>query len=330
MQMKTKLLRADKKKDIELALDFLSRGQIVAVPTETVYGLAADATNIEAVNKIFKAKERPQNHPLIVHISAFEKLSEWVKSIPFEAKILADKFWPGPLTLVLKKKESVNSVITGNLGTIAIRVPKEPTLLKILKALDKGLAAPSANPHKRISPTSAKHVLGALYGKIAAVLDGGDCQLGLESTILDLTEKIPRILRFGPISKGDIEAVIGKPVYSHLMQNEKVPGNMEVHYQPNTKSNLMSFEEINNTLSSDLAKNKVFGVLHFTKFNKKYPNVKAIKIAKNKRSYARLMYSSMHELDKMNVFQILIESPPNKLGWEAILDRLTKATNSNF
>lgn len=326
MNIETKILNANKEKDILEATAMIQRGQIIAVPTETVYGLAADARNIHAVEKIFTVKNRPSNHPLIVHIASFEKISEWAKDIPPAAAIIAKHFWPGPITLLLKKNDLVNDVVTGGLNTIAIRIPQNEVLLKILQLLNTGIAAPSANPHKRISPTTSQHVMSGLSGKIDAVLDGGACQIGVESTILDLTKSRISILRHGPITKKMIENVLKVSVYSPSSHLEKVPGNMRAHYQPYTKTYLKSLSEIEMQLSLIENQEKLFGIIHYSDMKYRHKNIKAIKLSKNKTQYGKLIYNALHELDKMNVDQILVEAPPNKEEWDDILDRLSKAS----
>jgi L-threonylcarbamoyladenylate synthase len=326
MNKKTKILNADLEKDILEASSMLKKGQIVAVPTETVYGLAADARNIDAVKQIFTIKNRPVNHPLIVHIASIDQLSEWAKDIPPAAYILAKHFWPGPLSLLLTKNYSVNDIITGGLKTIVVRVPNHKALLKILNELNSGLAAPSANPYKRISPTSSQHVMSTLSGKIDAILDGGSCTIGVESTILDLSKNTISILRKGPITKKMIEEVLKISIDSPLAHLENVPGNITSHYQPYTKTSLLSLDEIESKLSLIENKDKIFGVIHYSDFKLKYNNIKTIKLSKNKEEYSRLIYSYLHELDKAMVQQILVETPPNEEAWEDILDRLSKAS----
>jgi len=324
--LKTKILNAKIKQDLLSAVSLIKAGQLVAVPTETVYGLAADAKNVDAVKKIFIAKNRPSNHPLIVHIASFEKLSEWAKDIPTITKVLAENFWPGPLTLVLNKIESVDDIITGGLETIAIRVPKNHALLKILNILDTGLAAPSANLYKKISPTTPEHVMVGLSGKIAAILDSGPCKIGIESTILDLTKPTPKILRHGPITKKMLEDVLKFPIDAPEKHSEKISGNMRNHYQPSTQSLLMSLEQIQKIVSLPENSKILFGIMHQSDFEDIYKNVVRKKMPLDKLDYTSLMYSTLHYLDKIDANKILIECPPNEDIWKDVLDRLTKAT----
>jgi len=193
---------------IEHAALLLRQGLLVAFPTETVYGLGADASNPEAVRKIFQAKGRPADHPLIVHISSVDSLNDWAVNIPDAAKKLAAHFWPGPLALILNKKPDVPLEVTGGQETVGLRMPDHPVALSLLKAFGGGIAAPSANRFCRISPTQAAHVEEELGDAVDLILDGGSCQVGVESTIIDLSGKQPKLLRLGHITQKDIEAVL--------------------------------------------------------------------------------------------------------------------------
>lgn len=329
MDKKTKLLKAEIEKDILEAASMIKNGQIVAIPTETVYGLAADARNSDAVEKIFTIKNRPSNHPLIVHIGSFEKVSEWAQDVPPIAAVIAHHFWPGPLTLLLKKHDSVNEAITGGLKTVALRVPDNTAVLKMLHLLDTGLAAPSANPHKRISPTTAQHVLSGLSGKIDAILDDGPCGIGVESTIVDLTQNNIRILRHGPITKQMLEAVLNISIDLPAKHKEHVPGNMKCHYQPYTKSSLMTLPAIEAHLCDSNNQEKLFGIIHYSDLSSVYKNAKALQLSKNKSGYSQFIYHALHEMDSINADHILIETPPHTDEWQDILDRLSKACAIN-
>ncbi|MBM3893665.1 threonylcarbamoyl-AMP synthase [Candidatus Dependentiae bacterium] len=329
MQHKTKLLQAHSPKDIATAIALLKAVQIVALPTETVYGLAADAKNPDAVRKIFVAKKRPSSHPLIVHIASFAKIHEWAQDISPLATILAEHFWPGPLTLLLHKKPTVNDVVTGGLPTIALRVPQHPLLLEILETLDTGLAAPSANQHKRLSPTRAQHVMDGLAGKIAAVLDGGACTFGLESTIVDLTGSVPTILRPGPITQQMLEDTLRMVVLAPEHHTEQVAGNMVVHYQPRTQTVLMPLMNLQEYLLAPANSIKKIAVMHYSHLRLTAANVQYQAMPQDKAAYARAMYHVLHQLDRAGVDQILIETPPNNPVWRDVLDRLTKASACN-
>jgi len=326
--LQTRLLQASSGTDCETALRLLAQGELVAVPTETVYGLAADARQPEAVHKIFAAKERPRTHPLIVHLDRRDKLPLWATRIPDAAYQLASAFWPGPLTLLLHKAPHVDSTVTGGLDTIALRVPDHPVLLQVIAGLDSGIAAPSANPHKRLSPTSAAQVMAGLGGRIAAVLDGGPCKVGLESTIVDLTGDTPRILRSGPITREQLQAVLGQPVELPQRHDVSVPGNMQVHYQPHAplhmlpRADLLAYVAAHPSVALGL-------LLHGS-----VPSVLAARtgqycraLPQDKEGYARELYQRLHELDSMLPERILLEAPPHDEAWLDVHDRLARAAS---
>ncbi len=329
----TRLLQADAPRDFDDAVHLLRAGRLVAVPTETVYGLAADASNPEAVRGIFVAKQRPENHPLIVHLAAPQQLSAWARDIPDTAWRLAAAFWPGPLTLLLHKAGHVSPVVTGGRDTIGLRVPDHPVLRRLLGALGGGLAAPSANPHKRLSPTTAAQVLAGLGGRIDAVLDGGPCAVGLESTIVDLTgeaadDDTPRILRAGPITRRQLEEVLGRPVAFPERHDAAVPGNVAVHYQPRTPLYLIDSAALPSRLRAkaddarivvvhrgDLPDGPLRGV------------VRDIRLPADKAGYAQSMYDALHDADAAGADAIWIEGPPPSEDWRDVLDRLTRAAS---
>jgi L-threonylcarbamoyladenylate synthase len=322
----TEILDLSSPLDCDKAAKLLLEGELVAIPTETVYGLAADARNKEAINKIFEVKQRPSTHPLIVHIADIFELEKWAVDIPEIAYRLAKAFWPGPLTMVLKKANHVPIEISGGLQTIAIRVPNQLKLLGLMKQHHLALVAPSANPHKKLSPTKAEHVYKSLYGRIPAVLDGGSCKVGLESTILDLTQGYPIILRKGPITKDDLEKILGTDVIDPISHSIPSPGNMHLHYQPYTKSYLVQKSEFENTIKQHL--NKPVGFLHYSFYQSLVHHPYSIKLEEIKENYASALYSSLHHLDSLNLSAIYIEAPPTEPKWGAVQDRLIKATNS--
>lgn len=315
--MKTKILKPNQ---IEQAVNFLKNGEIVAVPTETVYGLAADASNEEAVSKIFLAKKRPADHPLIVHIDCFEKLIHWAEHIPDNAIKIASHFGPGPLTLILQKKKNVTHLITGGLETIALRIPRHPIALQIIKKLGTAMAAPSANPHKKTSPTKSEHVLKNLSGKIAAIVEGGQCSIGLESTIIDMTTTLPRIVRPGAITAVMINKAVGIEIEEQPYHYEKVPGNMKIHYQPEKPLFLLSIEEIKKKIFQE----KNIAIVHYTCITQN-ENATYYKMPKNSVEYARILYDILHRIDNTQVNEIWIEKPPCISEWLYINDRLQKA-----
>lgn len=311
------------------AAALLNEGQCVALPTETVYGLAADASNSKAVEKIFEAKGRPKNHPLIVHLADVQQLTEWADEIPESAYALAAAFWPGPLTLLLKKASSVNSVVTGGLATIGLRVPAHPLFLDVLKALGKGLAAPSANRYKQLSPTISEQVMTGLNGRIAAVLEGGACEHGLESTIVDLVSDTPRILRAGPITQAQLEAVLGVPVAAPEAHVEVVPGNVKAHYQPNTPLKVLPHQAII-ALANNGTKH-----IHVISYSEQLSEALNCQLApeqltilpNNAREFGKLLFSSLYQIDKLAADSIIVEAPPKEDAWRAVNDRLSRAAS---
>jgi len=318
----TNILREER--GLDAAVQLLNNGECVALPTETVYGLAAMADDPVAVRKIFAAKKRPADHPLIVHLPSTEQLSLWADDIPNVAYELADRFWPGPLTLLLKKRPDIPSIVTGGKDTVAVRVPSHPMFLSVLQKLGKALAAPSANLYKQLSPTTAQQVMQGLSGRIVAVLDGGPCEFGLESTILDLVSESPAILRAGPISRLQIEAVLGAPVQTPTSHDIAVPGNVESHYQPNTPLQMMSVASMVSGSTrhrtgylvwSSLASSLLNGAMHVRE------------LSQEPALYGRQLYHSLYELDQLGLDCICVETPPKSENWMAVNDRLQRASS---
>jgi len=314
--MQTKLLQEGQ---IDEAISLLKAGEIVALPTETVYGLAADAKNESAIKKIFIAKNRPTNHPLIVHIDSFDRVQEFTNIIPDYAYKLSEHFWPGPLTILVNAKHKISHTITGGSTKIALRMPNNNLMLKIIKSIGGALVAPSANTHKKLSPTKAEHVMQDLTGKISAVLDGGACSIGVESTIIDLTTKRPQILRPGSITKEMIENALRINILEYRSHTEKVSGNMLAHYQPNTPCYLMTLTEIEDYIH--VAEDSNIAVMHFSPF--KSDKVKLYTIASDRGGFTKSMYDILHNIDQSRFNKILIELPPK--SWSDINDRLYKA-----
>jgi len=310
--------------DISRAVGILRAGGLVAIPTETVYGLAADASHPEAIQKIFHAKQRPMTHPLIVHIGDISQLSDWAINISSEALLLARSFWPGPLTLILKKAPQVHSLVTGGQETIGLRIPNHPLALAVLKQLGQGIAAPSANRFGRISPTTAEAVREELGEAVDYVLDGGQCDVGVESTIVDMSSHPPMILRPGMITTTQIEQVLQMTLASQKKNTPRVSGSMESHYAPTTNTELMSTNDLKiflNTPHEDIA------FIIWSDLNNINVNQKNLKsISKNPRLYAHDLYQTMRELDKKNLKKIIIEKVPETSEWAAIIDRLQRAT----
>lgn len=312
--------------DIDAAVRFLKNEELVAIPTETVYGLAGNGFSELAVNKIFAAKKRPFFNPLILHFAQEEMLDELVSQVPEEAKELVKYFWPGPLTLVLPKSKKVSSLVSGNLNTVAVRIPKHDVALSLLNKLDFPLAAPSANIYGSVSPTCAKHVQTQLGDKIPYILDGGNCQRGLESTIIGFEDNKPHIYRLGAISLEEIEKVIPHIVFKEN-HGKKVlaPGMLPFHYSPNAK--LILVEDVQKEMAN--FKNKKIGVITFSTnidgIEKRYNKV--LSSVRNYAEASQNLYAAMHELDELKVDVIIAQKFPDVDLGRTINSRLFKASN---
>lgn len=312
-------------KDITKALKLLSDEQVVAIPTETVYGLAGNIYSEKAIKAIFETKKRPFFNPLIVHISSVDYLTEIVEYIPEKAKLLAEAFWPGPITLVLKKKDSIPDLITAGKDTVAVRVPNHQLTLELLNQLPFPLAAPSANPFSSISPTTAQHVEAYFKDTIKMVLDGGPCKSGIESTIIGFDGDDPIIYRLGSTSIEDIEAIVGKIEIKNKKEvSPDAPGMLERHYAPKTKTVLT--DTILEALR--LYKNKRVGLITFQS-EIENSNIE-VQIALSKSGdlteSASNLYDVLHQLDKMHLDIIIAEKFPDYGLGKSINDRLERAT----
>ncbi len=313
--------------DLERAADLLRAGKLVAFPTETVYGLGADAAVPEAVAGIFRAKGRPADHPVIVHLPAAEALSRWARDVPASAQRLADMFWPGPLTLVLKRADGVSDAITGGQDTIGLRVPGNPVALALLQAFGGALAAPSANRFGHVSPTTAGHVIEEFSGgEVAAVVDGGACAVGVESTIVDLTGSKPRLLRPGMIRIDAIEAELGEPLERvGDRQGPRASGRLASHYAPGAAVELVDADALAARVDACAASAERIAVLARREASTAAANVSWIEMPRQPVQFARVLYATLRRADAGNPDRILIEAPPATAGWEAISDRLSKA-----
>ncbi len=308
-------------KDIAKARTLLERGLLVVIPTETVYGLAANALDEEAVLHIFEVKHRPQFDPLIVHGADREQLSEYVTSFPNWASSLADTFWPGPLTLVLPKRAIIPDIVTSGLNTVAVRVPNSPLTQELLAQLDFPLAAPSANPFGYVSPTSAQHVMDQLGGKIPYILDGGECSVGLESTIVAEENGKLHILRLGGISVEEIESVVGKVIVgTALPEVVHSPGSMKSHYATRTLLKLGPINLTNYDPNST-------GILSFRKSYMEIPREHQVVLSPsgNLHEASKNLFAAMRYLDGLKLRIILAEAFPEMGLGRAINDRLRRA-----
>lgn len=305
---------------IQQAKEFLERGGLVGIPTETVYGLAANGLDATAVLSIFEAKKRPSFDPLILH-STKDKIFQWAKEVPESAQRLADAFWPGPLTLVLPKSDDVPFEVTSGLDTVGLRVPQHDLTLDLLSQIDFPLAAPSANPFGYISPTKAEHVEQQLGDAVSYVLDGGACQVGIESTIIGFEDGQPVMYRLGGLTQQEIENIIG-PIRTHINQasNPKAPGMIAVHYAP--KKPLLLVEDFKQVTDDEQTAYMLFGEKLDVDSNRLF-------FLSEKGDYyeaAAKLYALMRELDQAPYTRIVTKKLPNKLLGPAINDRLFRAS----
>jgi L-threonylcarbamoyladenylate synthase len=314
---------------IDLAVSCLLKGELVAFPTETVYGLGADATNPVAIKKVFEAKGRPADHPLIVHIADKSQLSNWAANIPASAWILAEHFWPGPLTMILEKLAAISGLITGDQNTIALRVPNHPVALKLLQQFGSGLVGPSANIYGHVSPTTATHVAMDLGDEVAAILDGGPCHVGIESTIIYLAGETPTIMRQGAITAAEISSVLNCTVAINTQKQDVVrtSGSHTSHYAPRTAVYLIEPQNLLTTIDQFINQHKTFSVLSFrAKPANLSKEIYWQQINQEPKIFAQYLYANLREHDQLHNTAILIEKVPHAPEWAAIADRLTRAS----
>lgn len=311
--------------DVPRAVTVLRRGGLVAFPTETVYGLGADARNPEAVARIFSAKGRPADHPLIVHLADATQLTGWAKDIPRAAWQLAEAFWPGPLTLVLPRAAGVLDAVTGTLATVALRVPGHPLALALLEAFGGGVAAPSANRYGCVSPTSAEHVREELGDAVDLVLDGGSCPIGIESTIVDLSSTIVRILRPGAITERAVRRVLGVPVTSTQVGGVHCPGRKPSHYAPRARVVLASQAQAAQEVEKWQASGQRVGVLASRRPPALSEDVTWLSLTGDIREQARQLYQRLRQADHLGLQVLVAVMPPDVGLGHALRDRLRRA-----
>ena len=325
------------KNELKKHSELLKNGETVIFLTETVYGLGANALDENAVKKIYEAKGRPSDNPLIVHIHNKDLIYDLAKDIDDKAKKVIDKFWPGPLTVILKKNDKVPKTTTGGLDTVAIRMPKNDIALELLRECNLPIAAPSANISGKPSPTNGKHVVDSMNGRVAGIIIGDDCDYGLESTVVDFTEEIPMILRPGSITKKDLENVIGKvEIDPSLLNHEdnkkaKAPGMKYKHYSPDAEVFIVSgknddvIEKINSLIDENDKNGLKSGVLCLEKNKKKYKG-KVISLGENFKEVGRNLFNSLITMDNEKINVVYSEEfLDNEVGM-AIINRLLKSS----
>lgn len=311
--------------EIPRAVATLRAGGLVAFPTETVYGLGADASNPVAIKKVFAAKGRPHDHPLIVHIASSAQWHDWAQDIPPAAHTLAQKFWPGPLTLILKRAHGVSDLITGGQDTVALRVPSHPLAQALLKAFGGGVVGPSANRFGRVSATTAEHVRQEFGDSIDCVLDGGACEVGIESTIIDVSSAKCALLRPGRITALQIESALGELLAMPDAQSPRAPGALEKHYAPRTPLMLVEGDLIDELTRSFARQGKRVAVLARNAHQPLIDKLVWIAAPAAPAGYAHDLYDNLRQLDAAACDVMLVEEPPLAIEWTAVRDRLGRA-----
>ena len=314
--------------EIDQAVEALREGEVVAFPTETVYGLGADASNPDAVRKIFELKGRPATHPLIVHIEHPRALERWALSVPPAAAALAEKFWPGPLTLILRRAPAVDLAITGGQDTVAVRVPGHPVAQQLLRAFGGGIAAPSANRFGCISPTRPEHVREEFGDDVRIVLDGGDCKIGLESTIVSCVDTVPRILRPGSLTLSQLRTVVPELQAGPDNGAPRVPGSDAKHYAPRTSLSIVASRTLEDVVGQLTEHREKIAVLAMRPPRVANKYMTWINAGRRADVYGRELYVNLRTLDKSGANEILVEEVPAGEAWDAVRDRLHRAASA--
>jgi L-threonylcarbamoyladenylate synthase len=314
--------------EIETAVQALRDGELVAFPTETVYGLGANAQNPAAVRKIFEAKGRPVSHPVIVHLDSPRFLHRWVREVPETATKLAERFWPGPLTMVMPRAPNVHDIVTGGQDTVAIRVPSHPMAQQLLTAFGGGIAAPSANRYGKLSPTRAEHVREELAESVKVILDGGECQIGLESTIVSFEGQAVRLLRPGAVTAAQIRQAVGELLIGADLQSPRVPGGTASHYAPTTPMAIVPSGEVDAHAAALSEGGRRVAVLAQRLPLKSHKYVTWINAGRRPEQYGHDLYANLRTLDKAGCQQILVQDVPDGEAWDAIRDRLRRAAST--
>jgi L-threonylcarbamoyladenylate synthase len=311
-------------KSIDAAVTILRAGGLVVFPTETVYGLGADATNASAVRKIFAAKGRPADHPVIVHLASDRDLPGWASEIPPAVGQLAERFWPGPLTLVVKRAKSVIDEVTGGQDTIGLRVPSHPIAQALLNAFGGGIAAPSANRFGHISPTTVRHVREELGDRVDLILDGGACEVGIESTIVDVSGGTPVLLRPGHVSEEEIEAVLQVPLARPGAGSPRVSGTLAAHYAPLLPLIIASSGMLDAVVREQASRGLVAVLARRPRPS--YSSATAWMVGpRDAAEFAHYLYAGLRQLDQCGCTVIIVEAPPETPDWAAVRDRVGRA-----
>jgi L-threonylcarbamoyladenylate synthase len=308
---------------IALAVAALDRGEVIGLPTETVYGLAADAENPVAVRRIFALKGRPADHPVIVHVADAAGLDRYGRDLPEAAHRLAAAFWPGPLTLIVRRGPSISDLVTGGQDTVGLRAPGHPVAQAVLAAFGRGLAAPSANRFGHISPTTAAHVCAEFGAQVPIVLDGGECAVGIESTIIDVSGTRPRILRPGMLDRERIEAIVGPLASSPAADSPRVSGALESHYAPDTPVAMCTRAAIIERQRQLATRGLVARLLTLDSLP---AGAHGVALPSEPTAYAHGLYAALRALDGLGADALLVEMVPHTDAWDAIRDRLDRAT----
>jgi L-threonylcarbamoyladenylate synthase len=307
------------------AVAVLRAGGLVAFPTETVYGLGADASNPDAVEAIYAAKGRPRNHPLIVHLHERAQLNAWAREISSHAERLAQRFWPGPLTLIYKRAPQVLDVVTGGQDTVAVRMPSHPIARELLRAFGGGIAAPSANRYGRVSATTAEHVRSEFGSAVGCVLDGGASDVGIESTIVDVSGERPALLRPGSITLADVEEALGETLTAATPSSPRASGMHAKHYAPLTPLMVVEADVLIELAASMARQGDTVAVLSRSLPRPLAVNLIWIAAPPDAAGYAHDLYANLRRLDEAHCTAMLVEQPPLEPAWSAVLDRLTRA-----
>jgi L-threonylcarbamoyladenylate synthase len=315
--------------DTATAVEVLLEGGLVAFPTETVYGLGADAGNAVAVRRVFEVKRRPPGHPLIVHLPDRSALDEWASSVPPAADALARAFWPGPLTLLLRRSGRVPDEVTGGADVVGLRVPSHPLALELLHAFGGGIAAPSANRFGKVSPTTADHVRADLGDDVDVILDGGPCRVGIESTIVDCTTDEPEVVRPGGVTYEELDRVLAAPVGVWLGERTvAAPGTLAAHYAPNAAVVVVDEPSDARVLvRTALRGDQRVAILAPEQIDDLPPSVTSLAPAGDPASYAAVLYDRLREADRMGIDLVIAVPPPDRDIGRAVRDRLRRAAS---